>query len=418
MMSRMIVGLIALLGLQSSLHAHSDPPRNVVICTDLSMGLDCMSVFGGDPMPADPDDAWALAWALEESGWNVIAVLVSFGNCSCEALDMGCTGLTERVAPSEEDCEIFDRSVETAEWVVAQSSRDVPVLRGSANRFAANLASPAGTAAVVDIIRESSEPVTVIGIGPGTDPAYILRDLAGSDELGRVDELYLEMGQYGVWAGEAGFPILDARVSDYNFRADPGSVQWLLDLKAGNAVTPSLTLVPFNAIRQGIVTEFMLDSMARSGRPAAASIAEASRSWNTEWIDRFGEPGFHLWDLVCCLAAADGANFRTQSVTAEIECIDDKPALTLTEARGPTGIVSAYHLAGSEPPLSSTSLDFGDPPPPLGIPHQNAITQIGMLGCMSLPGDGGDPCPGDLNGDGVVDAADLGLLIAAWGACP
>ena len=137
MMSRMIVGLIALLGLQSPSQAGPDVPRNVVICTDLSMGLDCMSVFGGDPMPADPDDAWALAWALEESGWNVIAVLVSFGNCSCEALDMGCTGLTERIAPSEEDCEIFDRSVETTEWVVAQSSRDVPVLRGSASRFAA-----------------------------------------------------------------------------------------------------------------------------------------------------------------------------------------------------------------------------------------------------------------------------------------
>ena len=176
-MSRTIVGLISLLGWQSPSQAGPDLPRNVVICTDLSMGLDCMSVFGGDPMPADPDDAWALAWALEESGWNVIAVLVSFGNCSCEALDMGCTGLTERVAPSEEDCEIFDRSVETAEWVVAQSSRDVPVLRGSTSRFAANLPSPAGTAAVVDIIRESSGPVTVIGIGPGTDPAYILRDL-------------------------------------------------------------------------------------------------------------------------------------------------------------------------------------------------------------------------------------------------
>ena len=27
-------------------------------------------------------------------------------------------------------------------------------------------------------------------------------------------------------------------------------------------------------------------------------------------------------------------------------------------------------------------------------------------------------CPSDLNGDGLVDAADLGLLIAAWGLCP
>ena len=25
---------------------------------------------------------------------------------------------------------------------------------------------------------------------------------------------------------------------------------------------------------------------------------------------------------------------------------------------------------------------------------------------------------GDLNGDGVVDSADLGLLLVAWGPCP
>ena len=27
-------------------------------------------------------------------------------------------------------------------------------------------------------------------------------------------------------------------------------------------------------------------------------------------------------------------------------------------------------------------------------------------------------CPEDLNGDGLVNGADLGLMIAGWGACP
>ena len=27
----------------------------------------------------------------------------------------------------------------------------------------------------------------------------------------------------------------------------------------------------------------------------------------------------------------------------------------------------------------------------------------------------GDPCPEDLNGDGIVNGADLGLLLGAWG---
>ena len=27
-------------------------------------------------------------------------------------------------------------------------------------------------------------------------------------------------------------------------------------------------------------------------------------------------------------------------------------------------------------------------------------------------------CPGDINGDGVVDGADLAVLLAGWGQCP
>jgi hypothetical protein len=29
----------------------------------------------------------------------------------------------------------------------------------------------------------------------------------------------------------------------------------------------------------------------------------------------------------------------------------------------------------------------------------------------------GEPCPGDLNGDGVVDLADLAALLASYGCC-
>jgi hypothetical protein len=28
------------------------------------------------------------------------------------------------------------------------------------------------------------------------------------------------------------------------------------------------------------------------------------------------------------------------------------------------------------------------------------------------------PCPADLNSDGVVNGADLGILLGAWGSCP
>ena len=35
-----------------------------------------------------------------------------------------------------------------------------------------------------------------------------------------------------------------------------------------------------------------------------------------------------------------------------------------------------------------------------------------------IPDDCPPPCVGDVNGDGAVSGADLGLMIAAWGACP
>ncbi|MFM7799579.1 MAG: hypothetical protein ACKPBA_11445 [Planctomycetota bacterium] len=39
-------------------------------------------------------------------------------------------------------------------------------------------------------------------------------------------------------------------------------------------------------------------------------------------------------------------------------------------------------------------------------------------GLLNISGPQGNPCPGDLDGDGSVGGADLGLLLGAWGACP
>jgi hypothetical protein len=39
-------------------------------------------------------------------------------------------------------------------------------------------------------------------------------------------------------------------------------------------------------------------------------------------------------------------------------------------------------------------------------------------GLLNISGPEGNACPGDLDGDGSVGGADLGLLLGAWGACP
>ncbi|MGA0173538.1 MAG: hypothetical protein ACO3NL_07825, partial [Phycisphaerales bacterium] len=72
-----ILALIAsTLGLGQLAHGDgSGTRRRVVVCTDLAMGLDCTNVFGSPPSAADPDDAWALAWALNNPTWEVIGVV-------------------------------------------------------------------------------------------------------------------------------------------------------------------------------------------------------------------------------------------------------------------------------------------------------------------------------------------------------
>ena len=49
-------------------------------------------------------------------------------------------------------------------------------------------------------------------------------------------------------------------------------------------------------------------------------------------------------------------------------------------------------------------------------PIEESIYGQGVGAFVLSQGDsGGDPCPADLNGDGVVDSADLGSLLSAWG---
>ena len=86
----------------------------------------------------------------------------------------------------------------------------------------------------------------------------------------RVERLVLEMGQFGPWAGQAGFVINGTPVSDYNFRSDPGAVKWLFE--QGDSL-PLTTLVPFNAIRLGYITEPGLDLLAAVERATTDRVA-------------------------------------------------------------------------------------------------------------------------------------------------
>ena len=60
------------------------------------------------------------------------------------------------------------------------------------------------------------------------------------------------------------------------------------------------------------------------------------------------------------------------------------------------------------------------PPCPSDLNGDGEVTAADLGLLIGAWGPCGDPtdCPGDINGDGEVTAADLGLLVGAWGPCP
>jgi len=82
--------------------------------------------------------------------------------------------------------------------------------------------------------------------------------------------------------------------------------------------------------------------------------------------------------------------------------------------------------AGAEKPARLVAEVYGDvvdpAPPPPACPadlNQDGVVNGADLGLLlgawgACPG---TPCPADLNADGVVNGADLGLLLGAWGPC-
>ena len=71
--------------------------------------------------------------------------------------------------------------------MVEACGRETPVYRGASRRFAVDGPAPDGTLAALESVLADPEPVTIVGMGPATDPAYLIRDLAMLGRLDRVE---------------------------------------------------------------------------------------------------------------------------------------------------------------------------------------------------------------------------------------
>ena len=144
-----------------------------------------------------------------------------------------------------------------------------------------------------------------------------------------------------------------------------------------------------------------------------------SRPWLVEIRDYDGATGGYPWNSVWFLfsniSAAANGNWTTYSVSFDPRSTALPPGWGGTGAEDPTtyepilppGVTFADVLAGVDA-ITFTTLQPG---------YFFGFTDFDVL-LDNISIERTTANPADLNGDGIVDGADLAILLAAWGPCP
>ncbi|MFZ9690819.1 MAG: dockerin type I domain-containing protein [Phycisphaerales bacterium] len=161
-----------------------------------------------------------------------------------------------------------------------------------------------------------------------------------------------------------------------------------------------------------IAVDIRVDEIAFFGQ-------NVSRPWLVEIRDYDGATGGYPWNSVwfkfANISAAANGNWITYSVTFDPRSTSLPPGWGGTGAEDPTtydpilppGVTFADVLAGVDA-ITFTTLEPG---------YFFGFTDFDLR-LDNITIERTAAAPADLNGDGVVDGADLAILLAAWGPCP
>lgn len=279
------------------------------------------------------DDAVALVLALQSPEVDLRGVTVSFGNVG------------------------LDTTFPNARRVLALAGRpDVPVAAGAARPLVhlqqewasrwhgtdglgqCSAEFPAPTPAdprsavtlMADVLRATTDPVTIATIGPLTNTALLL---AVHPELApRIDRI-VSMGgslQAGNTTGGR---------AEFNVLADPEAAHRVL-----TQPEVPVTLVPLDLTRRCLADRTWLDRLAAAG-PRCATLAGALRLYRTAFRERHGLDAVALHDALAVLEAILPDTLRTTPLPVRVDC-DLGPDRGATVAdRSPTAPGPPVHVA-------------------------------------------------------------------------
>jgi purine nucleosidase len=246
-------------------------PRRVWIDTD--------AACGHGPWH-DPDDCLALLALLRRADIQVVGVSTVFGNAPLETTDAVTRELLGQIA--------------------AAGGREVPVHRGCAQTSVACPADHAAGKALRAALAEG--PLTIVALGPLTNIAAVLGVDVGQRPRNHDVHLIAVMGRR---PGHRFHPTEGRSDSAMLFGHGPvfRDLNVVLDPIAAEAIVAAqvaLTLIPYEAGRQVMVTEDNLNRMAARD-PPGAWVAARCREWLERWRQAIGLNGFYPFDLVAAM---------------------------------------------------------------------------------------------------------------------
>lgn len=260
------------------------PPLRVWVDTDAACGRSPRT---------DPDDCLAILLLAASPDMRVAGVSTVFGNAPLTVTDSTTRALAA--------------ALDSGDMAVP------PVSRGAAEP----LDPPTGTAASAALTAALEEaPLVIVALGPLTNIAHVLA--ARPDLVARVQRVVAVMGRrrghlfHPVEGGQAHSFLGHGPVfRDFNFAQDPDAVARVL------ATGIPMTLVPYEAAREIVVTEATLNGMMRRGG-AARWVAARSRAWLGYWRDDIGTEGFYPFDLLGAAYVVGPQHFRCAETFAQI----------------------------------------------------------------------------------------------------
>jgi pyrimidine-specific ribonucleoside hydrolase len=237
-----------------------DQPIPVIISSDTATGL----ANGWRQGVSDIDDGLAIAMALTLPELDVRMVAVTWGN------------------------NLMEPEAEIAQRVVLGMGADIPVVRGASRPlpqypvtlYDGSVVDSAclnkGLRSMAAELAASSEPITLIAIGPLTDVACLALNFPAA--AGRIDKVVVIGGRA---PGEA-FDIDGVYLSDFNMVLDMAAVQYLL-----KETTLPLQFMPFGLTSSVLVPASDRRHLCASDLPLATDFfCPAVQPWIKQWRRR------------------------------------------------------------------------------------------------------------------------------------